>query len=120
MIKIKFLYNFAIVAFLTFAGGSVLQVKAVSGDFDQNFGMSSLYTDNIPNPNPPFFQNTGFADSKLLADGSLISVGTFRGADASGFGGTVYDFFLQKLRPNGTLDPSFGTNGSTRIHLWEG
>ncbi|CAN5561780.1 hypothetical protein BH10ACI3_BH10ACI3_09110 [soil metagenome] len=100
--------------------GEFFEVRAIPGESDRTFASNSLYTDPNPQPQAPFFQRTGFADGKLTADGSLISFGTFIGADASGYGGNIYDFYLQKLRPNGTLDTSFGTNGTKRIHLWEG
>ena len=121
MRKITLLKNISLLILLTLVGGAAMQVKALPGDLDTTFGTNGVYTDTIPITTTGTGQTTTFTDSKLLADGSLLSFGTYRDYLGQGsYGDYNFDFYLQKLRPNGTLDTSFGTGGTKRIHLWQG
>ena len=121
MRKITFLKNISLLILLTLVSGAAMQVKALPGDLDTTFATNGVYTDTIPVTTTGIGQTTTFTDSKLLADGSLISFGTYRDYAVPGsYGDYNFDFYLQKLRPNGSLDASFGTGGTKRIHLWEG
>ncbi|MGI8786194.1 MAG: FG-GAP-like repeat-containing protein [Pyrinomonadaceae bacterium] len=120
MRTIKFLNKVSILILFIFASGFVFQVKAVPGDLDTTFGTGGVYTDTIPITTTGTAQTTSFTDSKLLADGSLISFGTYSDYAVQNYDSYSGDFYLQKLTPNGTLDPTFGTGGTKRIHLWDG
>ena len=121
MRRITLLKNISLLILLTLVGGAAMQVKALPGDLDTSFGTNGVYTDTIPITTTGTGQTTTFTDSKLLADGSLLSFGTYRDYLGQGsYGDYNFDFYLQKLRPNGTLDTSFGTGGTKRIHLWQG
>lgn len=74
-----------------------MQVKATPGDLDTTFGTGGVYTDTIPIATTGTGQNTKFTDSKLLADGSLLSFGTYSDYGAQNYDSYGYDFYLQKL-----------------------
>jgi uncharacterized delta-60 repeat protein len=84
-----------------FVAGSAL---AADGDLDLSFGtaggLARAGTDDA----------YGWVAMAVQQDGKILT------CDAHGVAGpTSYDFFITRFRTDGTLDPAFGTNGTTTI-----
>jgi uncharacterized delta-60 repeat protein len=74
-----------------------------NGTLDPTFGTAGIVTTDVAGS----FDD---AEALILQDGKLIAGGT-------SFTGTTSDFALARYRPNGTLDPTFGTGGTVTTDL---
>lgn len=91
------------------SGISVVRYNA-NGTPDASFGTAGVV--RIPTvqnggvlPDPSIEDGSEFAEAvRMLADGSVLVFGR-------AFQDSLFNLFVLKLRPNGTLDPTFGTGG---------
>lgn len=99
---------FALALIILVAFTSSLPVLAQNGVLDHTFGTEGMVTNLLPG---------GASDVAVQSDGTIIIAGW---AAEPGAQDLVTDILLAGVRPDGTLDAGFGTDGSTLTHVMRG
>ncbi len=99
-------FALALVLLVVFA--FTLPVRAQNGELDAAFGTNGIVNGLLPG---------GAADVAVQSDGTIVVAGW---AAEPGAQDLVTDVLLAGVQPDGTLDPNFGTDGSTLTHVSRG
>ena len=98
-------------------------IFAQQGGLDTTWGINNtgIYQDAfptlpLPNPNVTGDEGRQFGVSEILADGKIIAAGHV-GINTGG-GNYVFDFLVRRLNADGSVDPTFGTNGEARTTFY--
>ncbi len=78
-----------------------------NGDFDTDFDINGLAV--IPEANTAV--EVDVRDGGIAPDGKIVMVGSIGSSSAN------EEWYLVRLMPNGTPDPTFGTNGISKINV---
>jgi len=105
-------------------GGIVVVGSALNANLDHSFAMARLHADGsldatfgdngtrvfLPHINGYDFglldDVVSLSDGSFVVNGSVVPAGTYN-----------YDFYFARVRSDGSLDPAFGSNGSTVVPI---
>ena len=116
--KLNITFSLLIISLLAFYQSSFAQ----QGGLDTTWGINNtgIYQDafpTLPLPNPNVGdEGRAFGASEILADGKIIAAGHV-GISVGG-GNYVFDFLVRRLNADGSVDPTFGTNGEARTTFY--
>ena len=94
------------------AAALIVRLQA-NGSLDTSFGDGGLLLFDVGEGAPLL---TAVSNASVLADGSIIASG-FTNVSGSG---VQYDLFAARVLPGGSLDPAFGTGGTTIVAFDQG
>ncbi|MCY7345483.1 MAG: FG-GAP-like repeat-containing protein, partial [Pyrinomonadaceae bacterium] len=116
--KLNTTFSILILAILAFGQ----TVFGQQGGLDTTWGINNtgIYQDafpTLPLPNPNLGdEGRQFGASEILADGKIIAAGHV--GIHTGGGNYVFDFLVRRLNADGSVDPTFGTNGEARTTFY--